>query len=86
MNESNYLIFEEHIIAGHKLPIYTVKNKQSSVMLGTIKFYGAWRKFVFEPSEAVIFDASCLNDIITFLNNKTTDWRNSLNTNRRKGN
>ena len=78
MNESNYLIFEKHTIPNHKLPIYTVKNKQSNCKLGTIKFYGAWRKFVFEPVENVIFDASCLNDIITFLNNKTTDWRNSL--------
>ena len=78
--ESKYLIFEEQYIIKHKLPIYTVKNKQSNVVLGTIKFYGAWRKFVFEPSEAVIFDADCLYDIVFFLNDKTIDWRNSLNT------
>lgn len=83
--ESKYLTFEEQYITGHKLSIYTVKNKQSDIVLGTIKFYGAWRKFVFEPSEAVIFDASCLNDIVFFLNDKTIDWRNSLNTSSKEG-
>lgn len=82
--ESKYLIFEEHTILGHKLPIYIVKNRQSNCQLGTVKFYGAWRKFIFEPGEAVIFDASCLEDIIAFLNNRTADWRNSLNANRIK--
>lgn len=82
--ESKYLIFEEHTIPGHKLPIYIVRNRQSNCQLGTVKFYGAWRKFVFEPDEAVIFDASCLEDIITFLNNRTAEWRNGLNANRIK--
>lgn len=82
--ESKYLIFEEYTILGHKLPIYIIRNRQTNCRLGTVKFYGAWRKFVFEPCEAVIFDANCLNDIITFLDNRTADWRNSLNANRLK--
>ena len=64
--ESKYLTFEKHTIPKHKLPIYIVRNRQSNCQLGTVKFQGAWRKFIFEPDEAVIFDASCLEDIITF--------------------
>lgn len=78
MEDSNYLTFEGRYIDGKKLPIYIVKNKNTGFELGTIKFYGAWRKFVFNPASDTIFDAACLSDIIIKLNDLTAEWRASL--------
>lgn len=79
--ESNYLKFEKQERPGKKLPIYIVKNKKTDFKLGVVKFCGSWRKFVFNPNadyDDLIFDAECLQDIITFLNNKTEEWRANL--------
>lgn len=35
--------------------------------LGFIKWYGAWRKYVFFSSEETIFESTCLQDIIAFI-------------------
>lgn len=68
--ESKYLIFERKDIEGRKTPIFNIRNKESNFLLGQIKFYPQWRKYVFEPSEEVIFDTSCLKDIISFMEEK----------------
>ena len=81
MEDSNYLIFEEQKVSCRKLPIYIIKNKQSGYELGEIRFCGAWRKFIFKPYEETIYDAACLSDIIIFLNDRTADWRASLQKN-----
>lgn len=80
MEDSNYLTFKGRYIDGKKLPIYIVKNKNTGLELGTIKFYGAWRKFVFSPNPDydLIFDANCLSDIIIKLNDLTAEWRANL--------
>lgn len=79
--ESNYLKFEKQERPRMKLPIYVVKNKKTDFELGVVKFCGAWRKYVFNPNadyDDLIFDAECLQDIISFLNDKTEEWRTSL--------
>ena len=68
--ESKYLTFERKDIEGRKTPIFIIRNKESNFLLGQIKFYPQWRKYVFEPSEEVIFDTSCLKDIISFMEEK----------------
>lgn len=46
--------------------IYAVKAKSDAIAaltLGTIKWYGAWRKYVFHPAEHTLFDHHCLREI-----------------------
>ena len=76
--ESKYLSFEKYTIPGRKTSLYDVKNKQTLEQLGTIYFYPAWRKFVFEPFADLIFDNSCLTDIIEFIKEVQAEWKENL--------
>ncbi|MEN6421635.1 MAG: hypothetical protein ABFD76_06765 [Smithella sp.] len=46
--------------------IYTVENKKSGYLLGTIEWYAPWHQYVFMPQDA-IFSSDCLADIIDFI-------------------
>ena len=65
--ESKYLLFDKHIVANRKTPIYEIKNKNTQDSLGFIYFNPAWRKYVFQSNPDTIFDTSCLTDIIDFI-------------------
>jgi hypothetical protein len=43
--------------------------------LGYIKFSGAWRQFIFEPSSDTIWSYSCLDQVSKFLVEQNTKWR-----------
>ena len=51
-----------------KTAIYNVIAKEGDLMLGEIKWFAQWRKYVFLPSNQTIFESKCLNDIVDFLN------------------
>lgn len=36
--------------------------------LATIKWYGPWRQYVLEPEFDTVFNATCLVDVVQFLN------------------
>ncbi len=44
-------------------------NRISAGDLGTVFYYGPWRKFVYEPAELghCVFDSGCLRNIAHFL-------------------
>jgi len=75
--ESKYLVFEKETIHGRKTPVYYVRNK-SGETLGHIYFYPAWRKYVFTSYAEIIYDQSCLTDIISFMAEAQAEWRASL--------
>ena len=74
---SGYLIFEKETVKGRKTPIYNVKNKSDEI-LGVIYFYPAWRKYVFQPVpiDHIIFDTSCLDQIVMKLLEVNWEWKN----------
>ena len=49
-----------------------VENKYGNV-LGEIKWYGPWRRYVFHPCEQTLFDASCLKEITKYINKLMED-------------
>ena len=65
--ESEYLVFDKYIGQGRKLPIYEVKNKATLDSLGVIYFYSGLRKYVFESTPQIVYDAEYLIDIAKFL-------------------
>lgn len=83
---SKYLIFDECFqTPSRKTKLFLVYSKLNPLTaddggspLGRIEFYPRWRKYVFAPTPATIFDAGCLVDIGTFLRNETVAWHNGL--------
>lgn len=77
MSSSKYLDFVKQECPFRKTPVYEVQNK-SGERLGGIMFYPAWRKFIFNPTADVIFDAACLSDIIIKLNELMTERKEGI--------
>lgn len=65
---SEYLSFvEERTPPDRKTGIWQVRSRRSGVVLGRIKWYGAWRQFCFFPESATVFNRGCLDDINEFI-------------------
>lgn len=45
----------------------SVSNSQNGVLIGMIKFYPQWRKYVFYPETYTLFDVDCLTEITQML-------------------
>lgn len=54
--------------AGRKTDIFTVRSSMNQAFLGTISWYGRWRRYVFFPMQNTLFDVSCLREIADFIN------------------
>lgn len=65
-----HLTFEEHSDTG-KTKTWRVWNGgdgSSKGLLGTVKWYSPWRRYVFYPAPIEsLFDAGCLDEIVVFL-------------------
>ncbi len=48
-------------------PYWRCKNNRSGATLGIVERYRHWNKYVFEPTAQTMFDTSCLQDIIHFM-------------------
>lgn len=55
--------------------IWNVWNKDRSAFLGRVKWWGAFRKYVFFPEAGTLYDCVCLRDIAQFLVTKTEDHK-----------
>jgi hypothetical protein len=67
--ESRYLAFETEPPKGKKKTTITyVLSKSSGILLGEIRWYGAWRQYCFFVSGgSFIFNWGCLDDINHFI-------------------
>lgn len=50
--------------------IYDVTNRRSGQLLGTIRWFGAWRQYVFAPAAQTLYSAGCLVDVAAFMHEK----------------
>jgi hypothetical protein len=46
---------------------WTVRSKRSGLVLGGIRWWGAWRQYVFFPEVHTLYSAGCLRDVAAFL-------------------
>jgi hypothetical protein len=70
-----YISFEK-LPAKTKTEQFLVKNKSSDFILGTMKWYGPWRRYcLFINKPGLVFDAGCLADIQDFINKLMADRR-----------
>lgn len=55
-----------------KTNIYEVLEKGNiRSILGQIKWFGRWRKYVFEPTEKTVYEETCLREIALFIQQET---------------
>lgn len=54
-------------VKGRKTDVFTVINKESITDLGLISWYGHWRCYVFFPADGIVFERTCLLDIVKFI-------------------
>lgn len=47
--------------------IFQVLSKKGNCLLGEIRWFAPWRRYVFEPVQNTTFDAQCLGEIQKFL-------------------
>lgn len=50
-----------------KTKVIAVQSKTQPIRLGVIKWWNAWRCYVFLPDKDTLFNAECLNDIRSYI-------------------
>lgn len=55
--------------------VYSGKEIFESALLGTVKWYGSWRKYAFFPEAQTLFEQQCLRDLADFCEKQTTNHR-----------
>lgn len=63
----------------NKTHMYQLVNKLSGDTIGTIKWYGAWRKYCFFPNNDTVWDINCLNDITRLIKDITQQYKDNKN-------
>lgn len=66
----SYLRFEEQANPGRKTKRFLVYST-SGDYLGKIEWLSGWRKHIFGPETATMFDPSCLREIADFAQTQT---------------
>ena len=75
----SYLDFKEMPApVGRKTKIFAVLNTLAKIPLGTVKFHSVWRKYIFWPEKDCGFDDGCMIEIVEFVREQTSKWRESL--------
>lgn len=74
INIGKYIIAYEKYIKNRITPIYDLYNKSNGAALGQIKWYCNWMQYCFYPTDETLFNNSCLQDLVNFINdiNKQT--------------
>ena len=78
INESKYLEFvTQPKRKTQKTWIIDVTSRSGGMLLGQIKWYGAWRQYAFypNPETVTIFNVECMNDIIAVIKEETIKRR-----------
>lgn len=62
-NSNPYLAFQDATPPDRKTRITEVTAVSSGILLGKIKWYGAWRQYCFFPEPGCLFNVGCLETI-----------------------
>jgi len=55
--------------------VWKVVNKEFGALLGTVRWYPGWRRYVFEPKAGTIFEQDCLRCIADFVVYQTVEHK-----------
>ena len=73
----SYLYFNE-LNTELKTRRWEVMSVAQETVLGHVRFWSAWRKYVFAPHDRTLYDADCLQEITDFCQEQTRVWRNEV--------
>ena len=62
------LTFEQVPNPGHKTCRWIISSARTAEQLGYIEFRTGWRKYIWGMFNGVIFDVSCTQEVVDFLN------------------
>lgn len=62
----SYLQFNQVRDTG-KTKVFQVVSIQRGIPLGEVKWFAAWRRYVFFPEQSTLFDANCLDELQRFI-------------------
>lgn len=63
---------------GAKTRLYQVRNIRNNSKLGSIKWFGAWRKYIFHPDAMTAYDERCLTEISEFIVARSKEYRDTI--------
>lgn len=68
---------EDPVPFGRKTKHWTILTKDSETWLGSVSWYGPWRKYTFTPTIdfPTVFEEDCLRDIASFVEEQTRAQR-----------
>lgn len=78
--ESRWIVFTEHpAYSRRRTKTWAVRTRDRAFgsdfadgeWLGDVRWYAPWRKYVFNPAAACVFEGDCLRDIIAFIEKQT---------------
>jgi len=68
-HDTKYLEFRFFAYSQTKVTsIWDVLSKNNKICLGWIKWHSSWRCYAFSPAKDTIFNVSCMQDIVNFIN------------------
>jgi hypothetical protein len=71
-----FIEFQEVVNVNRKTKVFLVYNKENfETPIGEIKWYGAWRKYSFFPQPNTVYENTCMQDIINFINQLMDEWK-----------
>jgi hypothetical protein len=68
----DWLEFVETADTG-KTKVWAVHNKDYGDILGTVSWSGPWRQYCFYPQANCVWNASCLEQLTTFVNHRMAE-------------
>ncbi len=71
MNNTGSFITFEPLTPNPSTKRWAVMSKDKGEQIGTVAWYGAWRKYCFMPAANTVFEQVCLRDIANFCENET---------------
>lgn len=71
----SYLEFVKVLPWEGKTQVWAVLSARHRTELGRIKWYGAWRQYVFEPASLTLFNPACLVEITQVVRGLTAEHR-----------
>ena len=72
-----WLTFDEVHDTG-KTKVWDVYNAENGSKLGSVKWHGAWRQYVYDTSTAnygVVWNPDCMDELNEFIRARMTEWR-----------
>jgi hypothetical protein len=81
VSEPRWIRFEETVQPpGRKTKVWNVVAKDDGLILGSVFWYGAWRRYVFGPTADcdTVYEQRCLRDIAGFVEARSNDHKLAL--------